>query len=140
MINKLVFIAIMTTTVVNAEELPEPGLATPAYIPTVAAGLPPPSTTYARPTYTPPPTYTAQPTAQSTPLSTMISQPAYPDQGVVYFPPVQPHQQVTHYESTATVYEQLPDYIRYPMVTNHLGSNSYSVPAISINVRFQGRR
>ena len=134
----------------NAEELPEPGLATPAYIPAIAAGLPPPSTTYVRPTYTPPPTYTpqptyaARPTAQSTPLSTMVSQPAYPDQEVGYFPPAQPaypqQQQVAYYEPTAPVYEQLPDYIRYPMVTNHLGSNSYSVPAISINVRFQGRR
>ena len=107
MIKKLALILTLSSALVLADDLPEPGLAYPAYNP--PAYIPPPvyeQATSAPPKYTQPPVYVKETYAPAPVIVT--TQPVYLRQIVTY-----PSQPILVYNS------------KYPMVTNQLGYNNY---------------
>jgi len=103
MIKKLLLLVTLSSTLTLADDLPEPGLATPAYNP------PPytPAPVYAPPAYTPPNPLPQSQAAYTTGTIIVSSQSVYVRQPVTY-------------------YSQPIAYKKYPMVTNHLGYDGYS--------------
>jgi len=97
MIKNLLLLVAISSTFAIADDMPEPGLATPAYTPPIYI----PTPAYAPPVYTPAPTYNMYVTIQPSPVRYRQLR-----QQVMYAPPV--------------TYDD-----RYPMVTNRLGYDNY---------------
>jgi len=116
MIKNLCLIIFCTNSIAMAENMPEPGLATPAYTP--------PTVTYSQPVYTPPTVTYSQP---------------------VYTPPTVTYSQPVYTQSTETYYaRQIPTYTntryRYPMVTSQLGYPNHRTINFSYGTTYLRRR
>ena len=116
MIKNLWLIIGCINSIAMAENIPEPGLATPAYTQ--------PTITYSQPIYT-------QPTIT-------YSQPIYTQPTITYSQPIYTQPTQSYYTTQTTNYTT-PRY-RYPMVTSQLGYPNYQTINFNYGTRYLRRR
>jgi hypothetical protein len=128
MIKNLWLIIGCINSIAMAENIPEPGLATPAYTQ--------PTITYSQPVYTQPTITYSQPIYTQPTIT--YSQPIYTQPTITYSQPIYTQPTQSYYTTQTTNYATTR--YRYPMVTSKLGYPNYQTINFNYGTRYLRRR